>query len=62
MCMEESNDTNLKPIVQILSFNKCINIWIVLVFCRDSWRKSLCGTSATVGLKVLNILLYCHVL
>jgi hypothetical protein len=35
--------TNLKPIVQIF-FNNHMNIWIVLVLLRDSWRKRLRGT------------------
>jgi hypothetical protein len=54
--MGKSNDTNLKPLLPILFFNKHMKIWMVLVLHQDSWRNRLCGTSTTMGVKVLTLL------
>jgi hypothetical protein len=59
--MEESNDTNLKPVLPIHFFNKRMKIGMVLVPRQDGWRKRLHGTSTMHGtgtmlrLKVLTL-------
>jgi hypothetical protein len=50
--MDESNGTNLKPILPILFFNKLMKIVLVLVPSPDCWRERLLGTSTKTGRKV----------
>jgi hypothetical protein len=51
--MDESNGTNLKPILPILFFNKLMNVSLVLVPSPDRWRERALGTSTKLGRKVL---------
>jgi hypothetical protein len=55
--MEESNGTNMKPILPIIFFNKRMKIGDVLVLRRYSWRERLRGTITPSGVKVLISLL-----
>jgi hypothetical protein len=51
--MDESNGTNLKPILQILFFNKLMNIGLVLIPSPDHWRERALGTITKLGRNVL---------
>ena len=51
--MDESNGTNLKPILPILFLKKFMNIVLVLVPSPDCWRERLLGTSTKTGFKGL---------
>jgi hypothetical protein len=52
--MDESNGTNLKPILPILFLNKLMNIGSVLVPSPDRWCERALGTSTKLSRKVLN--------